>query len=262
MKLSISNIAWSAAMDLQMYEYLKEQGLAGLEIAPTRVFPENPYEKLEEAKAFADQLKNKYELVISSMQSIWFGKSESIFGSDTEREILLDYTKKAIDFAQVIRCENLVFGCPNNRNIKENSQYPIAIKFFKEIGEYAEQKGTVIAIEANPPIYNTNFINTTEQAFELVIAVNCPGVKVNLDIGTIIENHETLDVIFSNIALVNHVHISEPFLAQIEKRELHKKLKNILTVAKYNRYISIEMKNMENLELVKKTIKNIKEVFL
>lgn len=261
MKLSISNIAWSADLDVPMYEYLKDQGFAGLEIAPTKIFPENPYEKSEFAKAFAVRLREQYGLTIPSMQSIWFGKSESIFGNDEERKILIDYTKRAIDFAQAIRCGNLVFGCPKNRNIKDKSQYSIAVSFFKEIGGYAEKRGTVIAVEPNPPIYNTNFINTTEQAFELVKAVQCNGVKVNIDIGTIIENNESLDIISNNIELVNHIHISEPFLAQIEKRELHNKLKDILTAAKYDRFVSIEMKNLDNLELVKKSIEYIKEVF-
>lgn len=261
MKLSISNIAWSVESDIRMYEYLEEQGFKGLEIAPTRLFPDNPYEKLQEAKIFADEVKARYNLTISSMQSIWFGKSESIFGSNEERKILIDYTKQAIDFAQALKCKNIVFGCPKNRNIRDNSQYHNALEFFKEIGEYANQKGTVIAVEPNPPIYNTNFINTTKQAFEMVKDVDCRGVKVNIDIGTIIENNESLDLIFRSIGLVNHVHISEPFLTQIKKRGLHKKLKDILLESKYEGFVSIEMKNSENIDLVKETIRYVKEVF-
>lgn len=261
MKLSISNIAWSPGMDTEMYKYLKGEGFEGMEIAPTRIFPENPYEKLEEAKIFAGKLKGRYGLTVSSMQSIWFGKSESIFGSYEERKTLIEYTKKAIDFATLIECKNLVFGCPKNRNIKDASQHTVAVAFFREIGEYAAEKGTVIAIEPNPPIYITNFINTTEQAFHVVKAVCCPGIKVNIDFGTIIENDESLNIIEENIDLVNHVHISEPFLVQIVERQLHKKLKDILVETKYDKFVSIEMKNLENLELVKNTIKYVEEVF-
>ena len=38
------------------------------------------------------------------MQSIWFGRQERLFGSEEEREILIDYTKKAVDFAVAIQC--------------------------------------------------------------------------------------------------------------------------------------------------------------
>ena len=42
MNLSISNIAWKAEYDSEMYKYLETTGFNGLEIAPTRIFPENP----------------------------------------------------------------------------------------------------------------------------------------------------------------------------------------------------------------------------
>ncbi len=165
MKFSISNIAWSADHDAEMYQYLKDVGFQGLEIAPTRIFPEKPYEHISEAKDWAVALKSNYGLEIPSMQSIWYGHQEKIFGSKEERNILIDYTKKAIDFAEAIECHNLVFGNPRNRDTEDvDGNYPAAIEFFREIGDYALEHNTIIAIEANPVIYNTHFLNTTEQA--------------------------------------------------------------------------------------------------
>ena len=40
--------------------------------------------------------------------------------------------------------------------------------FFNILGDYAKLKNTVIALEANPDIYGTNFINTTKEAFSFV----------------------------------------------------------------------------------------------
>ncbi|HSP48051.1 MAG TPA: sugar phosphate isomerase/epimerase family protein [Clostridiaceae bacterium] len=261
MKLSISNIAWSADQDERMYRFLNEMGYSGIEIAPTRIFSEDPYGKLPEAKAFAKMLEEKHQLEVPSMQSIWFGKTERIFGSEEEREILLAYTKKAVDFAAAVRCKNLVFGCPRNRVISDRGQYPIAVTFFSELGEYAKEKGTVIAIEPNPPIYQTNFINTTREAFALVADVNCEGLMVNIDIGTVIENGEDLDVMAGRLDRVSHIHISEPFLARIAERELHKRLFSLLDSEGYEKYISIEMKNLGNLDDVQQTMRYVKEVF-
>ena len=137
---------------------------------------------------------------------------KKFFGSVEERNELIEYTKKAIDFASIINCNNLVFGCPKNRNIQNENDYEIALKFFKTIGEYAQQKHTVFAIEPNPTIYNTNFINTTKQAYDIVKDIDCKAVKVNVDLGTIIENNENIEIIEENIHLVNHIHISEPNL--------------------------------------------------
>lgn len=60
MKLSISNIAWSPQVDDEMYRFLQEAGYSGIEIAPTRLFPDAPYDHCGEAQAFAVWLKETY----------------------------------------------------------------------------------------------------------------------------------------------------------------------------------------------------------
>ena len=97
-KISISNIAWSGDLDTRIYQVMKEYGLSGLEIAPTRVFQKEPYDKLIEAGAWAGKLKKQYGFIIPSMQSIWFGRQERLFGTEEERRELVNYTKKAIEF--------------------------------------------------------------------------------------------------------------------------------------------------------------------
>ncbi len=261
MKLSISNIAWSEGHDLEIYDFLKSLSYEGLEIAPTRFFPSLPYDKLAEAKQISTNIFDRYTLRIASMQSIWYGKTERIFGSEQERMILLDYTKKAIDFAHATQCKNIVFGCPKNRIIDRMDQLYIAIEFFNELGDYAKLKNTIVAIEPNPTIYGTNFINTSLEAFNLVNQIDNEGIKVNIDFGTILENNEELTLIADNINLVNHVHISEPNLMPIQSRDIHKELAIILNKLRYQNFVSIEMKNQENIVELKRIIEYIKEIF-
>ena len=256
MKLSISNIAWTADKDEDMYAFLSKSGFSGLEIAPTRIFPQNPYDDIPAAKKYADNMKEKYNIEISSMQSIWFGITENIFGSENDRSRLVNYTKKAVDFAKAVNCKNLVFGCPKNRNKPDDAAVSIACDFFSEVGRYAENNNTVIALEPNPPYYNTNFINKTTEAFDFVKKINCGGLLVNVDLGTCINYNESIELLSENIDLINHIHISEPMLAPIEKRDIHAKLKTLA----YNKYFSIEMKNMDDLNLVKQTVTYIKEI--
>lgn len=261
MKLSISNIAWIAEYDEEIHAFLKSEGYHGLEIAPTRVIPEKPYENVSSAVKFADTLMSKYGLAISSMQSILFGVNERLFASEEERAILMGYTIKAIDFAEAISCRNLVFGSPKNRVIENMSQYPLAVDFFRKLGEYAWNSNTVLSIEPNPLIYNTNFINKTQEAFAIVKEVNLPGFKVNVDFGTIIENRETIDMVADNMECVNHIHISEPYLNPIQNRELHRTFASMLKNNGYGGYISIEMKNAGDISTVKKAIQYVKDVF-
>ena len=260
MKLAISNIAWDFADDADMLDYISDSGFSGIEIAPTRVIKENPYDHLDSAKDFYQRLKEK-GLSIPSMQSIWFGRAERVFFDTTERQALSDYTKKAIDFAEVIRCGNLVFGSPKNRVIDDAAQREAGIVMITDIADYAAQKGTVFSIEANPAIYNTNFINRTQEAFDLAKAINSPGFMVNVDIGTMIENNEDIAILEANMDLVNHIHISEPYLAVPEKRNIHQALAALLKANGYRRFVSIEMKNPGNIETVKQTMTYVKEVF-
>lgn len=261
MKLAVSNIAWDKVYDESMYACLKNLGYQGIEIAPTRIWQEKPYDKLLEAKEFADKIHKQYSLNICSMQSIWFGRQEGIFRNASERHKLINYTKRAIDFACLLRCPNLVFGSPQNRMLLDKGQYPIAVDFFAELGEYAAQRNAKIAIEANPVIYHTNFINTTEEAFKLCKDINSKGVMVNLDCGTIIENGEQLSVMINNIAFISHVHISEPYLEKLEKRLLHAELYQVLREADYQGYVSIEMKKCGDLEPIKTAMAYVKEIF-
>ena len=92
MNYSISNIAWAAEQDQEVYERMHDLNFSGLEIAPTRIFPKDPYECVEQAVAWSTALKERYGFSIPSMQSIWYGKKERIFGSAEEREALLNYT--------------------------------------------------------------------------------------------------------------------------------------------------------------------------
>lgn len=262
MKLSISNIAWSKEHDEELYKFISNNCFTGLEIAPTRLFPNEPYLHLNEAKDFANILEAKYNLQISSLQSIWYSKKEKLFGEHDEQQFLISYTKKAIDFASVINCKNLVLGSPKNRIMSDEKQYDTAVDIFKNLGNYALKKNTVLSIEPNPRLYGTNFINTTMEAFKLVKDVNNRGFQVNVDLGSIIENNENLDIIADNISLVNHIHISEPSLNSIIKRELHTDLFKILKIQSYNKYISIEMRNLENSKALKQCITYIKDIYV
>jgi sugar phosphate isomerase/epimerase len=261
-KLSISNIAWSAEHDEEMYDFLHENAIHGLEIAPTRIFTSQPYNNISQAKDFGSRLIEKYNMAVSSVQSIWYGLSENIFESETSRKVLIDYAKKAIDFASALKCGNIVFGCPKNRSIPSNmsadTYLPIAYDFFKQIGDYADANGTCIAIEPNPVIYSTNFINTTTEAFEVCRKIDNPGVKVNVDIGTIVYYEEQIGILEDNVDLINHVHISEPRLVPIEKRLIHIDLIKMLRNLNYSKFFSIEMANQNDADLIKQTILYVK----
>ncbi len=264
MKLAISNIAWGKENDEAVYMLMQEFGFTGLEIAPTRIIEKVPYDMLHEAKRWKSEIVSKYGFEIPSMQSIWYGRQENIFASEDDRKSLIEYTQKAILFAEAINCKNLVFGCPRNRNMVETMRkdetanyYKIGVDFFKTIAKFANDHNTVIGMEANPTIYNTNYINTTEQALELVKEVDSPAFKLNLDLGTMIENNETVSVLENDIDIISHVHISEPRLALIQQRKIQKDILELLQTNNYQGFVSIEMGNT-NLDSIEGAMKMVR----
>lgn len=262
LKLSISNIAWPKEADEEMYGHLMRMGYSGLEIAPSRLFGDEPYTRIREAAQWARDLKRAYGLNVPSMQSIWYGRTENMFKSSREAEALLAYSQSAVEFAGAVGCKNLVFGCPRNRNMETPSEACLkeAETFFTRLGAMAAEQDTCFGIEANPEIYHTNYLNTTPDAVSLLSQLDVPGLGLNLDVGTMIYNKEAIENIRPWLPWISHVHISEPGLAKIERRALHISLLRELAKAGYSGYVSVEMAKCGSLQEVLEVMSYIKEV--
>ena len=257
-RLSISNIAWDKADDEAVYAEMQAHGFAGLELAPTRVFPQDPYDQLSSAALFGGYLKNKWGFAVPSIQSIWYGQQGSIFNAG-EAERLLDYTAGAYQFAHALNCPSLVFGCPKNRMRPLGADETEAEAFFRQAGSLAARYGVRLAIEANAPVY-TNYLTRTADAFALVRRLGSPGLAVNLDLSTVLANGERLRDFIADLDLVSHVHISEPGLAPVRRRPEHAELAAMLKAVGYRGFVSIEM-GRTSLDNVRRAIDEIAEVF-
>ncbi len=257
--LSASNIGWPKEYDEAVYAALQAAGFAGVEIAPTRIFPAPPYDNLSAAVLFGGYLHQKYGLAVPSMQSIWYGQTGNIFAPE-EAEALLAYTEEAFAFAHALHCPSLVFGCPKNRRRPEGADPAAAEAFFDKAGRLAMRYGVRLALEANSPRY-TNYLNTTAEVFALVKKLGNPGLAVNLDLGAILDNGERLRDFAADLSWVSHVHISEPGLAPIQPRPEQEELAMMLGAAGYRGFVSIEMGAGETDAPVLSAMQRIAEVF-
>ena len=262
MKISASNIAWESKDDENILRYMRENGFSGLEIAPTRIIPESPYDHIPQAVRIAKNLQDRYGLAVSSMQSIWYGITDRLFGPVEERAFLTAYTKKAIDFAEAVDCHNLVFGCPVNRTLPPNADPASAVSFFRELGDYAHAHHTVISMEPNPPVYHTNYINKTSDALDLIRTVKSEGFKLNLDVGAMIENNEDVSSLAGAEAFIHHVHISEPRLVPLQKRSLHRELAQFLRTVSYRNYVSVEVGRQSDINRLYQMLDYVSALFM
>ena len=174
-QLAISNIAWQKDDDETVYAAMQQAGFTGLELAPTRIFSEAPYENLTSALLFGGYLKNRWGFSVPSLQSIWYGQKGNIFDpADTEH--LLDYTAQAFQFAHSLNCPSLVFGCPKNRMRPLGANDAAAEAFFM-LGGQPGRRGTacIWRWRSNPPMY-TNYLNGTAVRLYARQAAGQPGL--------------------------------------------------------------------------------------
>ena len=255
MKYAISNIAWKPSQKEKIYQLIIDKEFDGLEISPN-LFLDNyvePYEvDINILREIYEKIKNK-GLNLISMQSLLYGTTGLyLFKNNNTRKTLNKYMKKAIDFAAILKINNLVFGSPKNRiipkDMDKSTANKIAVKFFKELGDYAHLKGTCIGMEPNAKTYGGNWIIKTMEAVELVKKVNSKGFRLNLDMGTMSLNDEKEDIIIEAFPYVNYVHISEGFLKPVPQSvDLHLKRAKIFNTLDYRGYISIEMNTINSI---------------
>lgn len=263
MRFSVSNIAWTYAERLGAYDILQKAGITGLEIAPGVFFSgqNDTLEPTSNAIRLAMKEITDAGLTLTSMQSLLFGvQGAALFGTPEERACFEAAMKRAIRLAGRLGIPNLVFGAPRQRVIPPDMDRlkagQVAADQIGALAELARVEGTVIAIEANPADYGTNFLNTLPEAREFVERLNCPEITLVLDTGAMQLNQEAAVDLSAILPRLSHVHLSEPYLApapaQIGPTAA---LLADLSAAGYNRAVSIEMKRDEmGLEAVEKSV--------
>jgi sugar phosphate isomerase/epimerase len=253
MKLAMSNIAWTPEERGEAYDAMAEVGVTGLEIAPGLFFyaADDPFVPNQDVSRTALAEIAQRGLTLVSMQSLLFGVSGAdLFGDTEARGLLAKGMGRAIALAERFEIPNLVFGSPSQRCVPNG--LPIgdaldqAAEMFRSFADAAQRAGTKIAIEANPVAYGTNFLNTLDEALDFVLRVDHPAVVAILDLGAMHLNKEfatTCARIAGLLPRLNHVHISEPYLAPAPQDVAAlSPILGTLGKAGYAKSVSIEMK--------------------
>jgi D-psicose/D-tagatose/L-ribulose 3-epimerase len=116
-----------------------------------------------------------------------FGPDRDLRGSPEAQRNSINYMKACIDHMVVLDCPRLVgpvysavgrIGGAEKAEYKK--QWATVVKNLKAVCQYAEKKGKTICLE---PLnrFETDFINTCDQALQMLKAVNSPALKIHLD---------------------------------------------------------------------------------
>lgn len=116
-----------------------------------------------------------------------FGPDRDLRGTPEEQKNAADYIMKCLDIMEILGCKNFigpVYSAVGRIGGAEPTEYKkqwkLVVKNLKPICKYAAKKGMTISME---PLnrFETDFINTVDQALQMVKDVGSPALKLLLD---------------------------------------------------------------------------------
>ncbi len=236
--LCVSNICVNNVSQLQFSCLLNLFEITNVQIAPTKIILN--WNNINTLNTNINIFKNQ-NINLYSYQSITYGIEYNIF-NETSSELLLNHIKRVIDNAALLNVKKLVFGCPKNRFITDNTNNTDTfVYFFKQLGEYCETKNITICIENVSNKYGCNFLNKIEDCVNIVNLINHPNVKTMVDIGNaIMEKDEWYRL--NNTMNINHIDVSNEYLNPLTNNDLiiHKLFNIVIEHIKYNGIINLE----------------------
>ncbi|MDD3182580.1 MAG: TIM barrel protein [Alphaproteobacteria bacterium] len=257
LKLAVSNIAWDTTNEAMLFPLLRDLGVGGIEIAPTKLWPQWDAFSPSVIRAYAHKLKAE-GFSIPALQAILFGKPElQLFQPDTHPDFWA-HIQRVIACANELQAKVLVLGAPKNRRRGElgyETALTMATDFFGKAAELCVANDVCLGIEANPSDYSCDFATNLADAAALVNKVSNPGFRLHLDIGAIALNGGNVGEVIAKADPFVHCHASEPQLAPLVGNTAnHDQAASALAARRYDGWISIEMKEPDSTDLLLSSI--------
>lgn len=216
LRFACSNIAWTDAQEAASLACLRQHGVTGIEVAPTRLWPDwagaTPQAARHKAAEYEDQ-----GFDLPSMQALLFGRPEALlFGADGGHafEQHLSFVAR---LGEALGARAAVLGAPRNRlrgSLSPTQAQDLALPILRRLAGIYADHGLVLALEPARPEYGGDFATTTQEALALVQAVDHPGLSLHLDAAALHGGGESIADIWAAAGERRPVHyqLSEPEL--------------------------------------------------
>ena len=216
MKFACSSIAFAPGEVEASFDLLADEGISGIELAPTTVWPgwqgATPLAARELARRWQDR-----GFVIPGLQAVTFDcDAGELFGTSTRAARLEQHLAFVAQLAGAAGAGVVVFGAPRLRRRGEMSiaeAIERAAPVLRRIARAFSDQGVLLLLEPVPAAYGCDFINTTAEAIRMAEFVGAAGLAVNLDAAALwLAGECPGDYLPAAAAWLRHYHISEPEL--------------------------------------------------
>lgn len=231
----------------KMFSFIKETGYEGLEVAPFTLA-----DTVDEIPAGTIKLirdcSEKYGIqIIGTHWLLVKPEGLSVSGKDLSiRERTADYLCRLARFTSEIGGNIMVFGSPKQRNIGEGQTIEEVKKNVKEVLLKAltecEKRRVFLCIEPLAKT-ETNFINTAQEAIEIIEDIGNPYLKLHLDVKAMTDEEKPIpDIIRDSKRHIKHVHVNDrnlggPGSGDVDYQPIISALKSI----GYDGWLSVEV---------------------
>ena len=135
-----------------------------------------------------------------------------ITGPDARHDTILKYAETAFRRAKAVGVQIIVFGSSGARSVPAGFDRDLArtqfVSLLRALGPLAAMNGVIIAVE-NLQESETNFINTIEEAIDVVRAANHPNVGICADFFHMLRQNESPEMLLTAGNLLVHCHLAE-----------------------------------------------------
>lgn len=170
----------------RQFRFIAETGYQGVELAPFTVAKQVTDVPAARRREIAG-LAREHELEVIGLHWLLVGP-EGMYITDPDpavRQRTTEYLKELMRFCADIGGRVLVFGSPNQRNLKEGVTRERArawlIDSFSDALTVAEDAGVTLCLEPLPPP-ESSFVLTTTEALDVIRAVDHPRLRLVLDV--------------------------------------------------------------------------------
>ena len=249
MNFACSNIAWTPHDDPGALSLLKEQGIAGIEVAPTRVWPEWQGATPASAERYRCRLLDS-GFEVPALQAVLFGRPDASLFDPAGVPRFVSHLTRVAQLAGALGAAAVVLGAPRQRDrgaLSQTEALNKASEVLYRLAEVYAAYGTCLCIEPNPRRYSCNFIVNAAEGAGLVRLVGHRGFGLHLDAAAMFLEGDELPEIWPRAGhLVRHFHISEPDLGDFRNPEVpHQRNLTFLASTGYMGWCSVEMRAQE-----------------